>query len=353
MASWGRLGVPVLLLLALALVAAVVVGVRVWRSRPHRRARVVVGAAAVFALVVSAAVTQMEPPGAAVIGWSLVWSMPMLPYRALGGPLDPDVAFGFALVLSLAANVVTVVATAYVGLFATGRRTVGLAAAGLFAFWPLLVGVIGGERAWGNGTWAVDAGLVMYTEPLSTALCAVALALLLSRPSDVRLASAGVLLSLATAVKLSNAVLIAAALVILAWRLRRRALPFLGGALAFVPLVLVYWSKGYAELRDDPAYWPDRPFSTDYLLTSWTDSLLFQPRTLLLLAPLALAGLVVVARSRLLMVSWIVPNALFYSAFFFTWQHPRFLFVSLPALFVLEAAGVAAVVSGARRVRTL
>ena len=221
--------------------------------------------------------TQMNPPGAAVFGWPLVWSLPMLPYRALGGPLDPDVAYGFGLVVSLAANCVSVVATAYAGFYATGRRAVGLAAATTFALWPLLVGLIGGERSWENGTWAVDAGLVMYTEPVSTALVTTALALLLSpRSCGLRLALAGLALGFATAVRLSNGLLLAVALLVLVASLGvRRTLPYLAGAVAFAPLIAVYWPKGYA--REE--LFPDDPFALDYATQAWADSLLQSYRT--------------------------------------------------------------------------
>lgn len=353
LAAWGRLPVPVLLLLVAATVGAATLLVWAWRRRAVPRAWLVVAVSTGFGLLVCAAVTQMEPPGAAVFGWPLVWSLPMLPYRALGGPLDPDVAFGFGVVLSLAANVVTVVATAYAGLYATGRRSIGLAAAASFALWPFLVGLLAGERAWENGTWAVDTGLAMYTEPLSTALVTVALALLLApRLASTHVAVAGVALSLATAVKLSNALLAGAALALVGYRLgARRALPYVTGALAFAPLVLVYWPKGYDTLREDPDYWPAHPFSADYLLSTWTDSLVFRPRVLILLVPLAALGAFVLGRwwPRFVLGAWIVSTAAFYSFYSFTWQHPRFLFATLPALFVLWAAGAARVLAPARR----
>src|SRR5207244_143793 len=102
-------------------------------------------------------------------------------WRSLGAAglalLALAVAAGLA--LSLLANAATVVATAYAGLHASGRRSVALLAGALFALWPLLVAGIAGTRSWGNGTWEVEAGLHLYTEPLSTALVAVAVALVL------------------------------------------------------------------------------------------------------------------------------------------------------------------------------
>jgi hypothetical protein len=277
----------------------------------------------------------------------------MLPYRALGFPLDPEIAFVFGLALSLAANAVTVVGTFFVGLHATASRRLALAAAALYAFWPLLAGLVGGSRAWGNGTWTVDAGLVLYTEPLSTTLVTSAMAALLApRLSPLRLALGGVALSFATAVKLTNALLAAAMLVLLAVRVGpRRTLPYLAGALSFVPVVATFWPKGYASLFDNPHSWPRHPFSAHYALTSWTDSLLFSPRTLLVLVPFALVGALALPSrwNRAALAAWALANPLFYSFYRVTWEHPRFLFASLPAVFVLWVAGVARVADAARQ----
>ena len=179
--------------------------VRAWRRRPDLRAWLVPLSVFAFGLVVTVDVLEQDPSGAAVFGWPLVWALPLLPIRVLGS-LDQGIAFDVGLVLQLACNVVTLVATAYAGFYASGRRAVGVAAAALWAFWPFLSGLIAGHSAWENGSWAIDAGLHMYTEPLSTALVAVALALVLAPdPSGMRLALAGCALSLATFVKDSNA----------------------------------------------------------------------------------------------------------------------------------------------------
>jgi hypothetical protein len=348
-ASPARLG-PALLA---GLFAAAVVGAAAitfaWRRRLVRPAWLIVAATSLFALVVSAVVTQMKPPGAAVFGWPLVWSLPMLPWRALGGPLDPDIAFAFGLVLSLAANAATVVATAYLGLHATGRRTIGLAGATAYALWPLLMGVVGGERAWGNGTWTVDAGLALYTEPLSTALVTTGLALVLSpRLDDVRLVLAGTTLGAATLVKLSNGLIAAIALVFLLLRLgARRSLAFLAAALPFALIVATYWPKGYA--REERL--PDDPFALRYADNAWADSLLFGPRTLAVVLPPAILGAIVLrsAPAGRLLGACVVVTAALYTFYRVTPQHPRFLFAVVPALMVLWVVGVDAVV---RRVRT-
>ncbi|MGI8421913.1 MAG: hypothetical protein ACR2MU_06600, partial [Gaiellaceae bacterium] len=142
-------------------VALLVVLALLWRER-RRGAPIAIAAVLALSLALVVPISRMHPPGAAVFGWPLVWSVPLLPLRALG-LLTPNAAFVPGLVLSLAANAATVVATAYAGLWATGRRGIGIAAAAVFAFWPLLAAFVAGTSAWGNGTWAVDAGLVMYT----------------------------------------------------------------------------------------------------------------------------------------------------------------------------------------------
>jgi hypothetical protein len=354
LASWGRLPLAGLIGLAVAAVIVAAVLLRAWCSRRAPRAWLLVATAAAFALVVTPAVTEMNPPGAAVFGWPLVWSLPMLPYRALGFPLDPDIAFGFGLALSLLANAVSVVATAAAGLYATGRRSVALLAAGLFAFWPLLTGAVVGARAWQNGTWTVDTGLAMYGEPVSTALVTTALALLLRpRLTAATLAAAGVALSLATTVKLTNAIAAVLALALLAARFGiRRSLPFLGGALSFAPVVIAYWPKGYSAQFDNPQSWPRHPFSAAYVVRSWSESLLFGPRMLAVLMPLAALGVVVLRWwwPRLLLAGWILGNAAVYSFYRVTPLHPRFLFASLPAVLVLWSLGAVAAAAAAWRV---
>ena len=107
------------------------------------------------------------------------------------------------------------------------RRRLGLLAAAFWTAWPLLVGLIAGHHAWTNGQWEVDVGLHNYSEPLSTLLVTAGAALLLSpQLTELRLALAGCALSAATLVKLSNALLAAAALLVVFLRGRtREALP--------------------------------------------------------------------------------------------------------------------------------
>jgi hypothetical protein len=352
LASFERVGLPLLALTALALAAVAVALVRLWRRRPDLRWLALALGALALAVALVLPIREMEPSGAAVFGWPLVWALPMLPYRAAGLPLDPDIAFAFALPLQLAAVAATVVATAYIGLHATGRRSVGLAAAALFAGWPLLVRPLAGASAWENGQWNVDTGLHLYTEPVSTALVATAVALLLSpRLDPLRLTVAGLALSLSVAVKLSNALVAGALLVLVALRLDlRRALPLAAGLAALAPVALAYWRLGYPTLFEDPSSYSQRAWALDYGLRNWTDSLIWTPRTLLVLAPLALAGAYALRRTWALAVlaAVIAVNAVFYSFYDVTRHHPRFLYVALPALLVLEAAGAAKALDAAR-----
>jgi hypothetical protein len=324
--SFGPAGAAALLLLTAGAVAVWRLG-RTWVS-------IAVGCLAV-SLAASALVLGSRPTGAAVVGWPLLWSIPLFPFRVVG-LLDDDVAFAVGLLLSLAANAVTVVATAYIGLRATGSRAVGVAAATLFAVWPLLTRPLAGPSAWENGQWNVDVGLHLYTEPLSTALVATAIALLLSSRLDpIRLATAGGLLGYATVVRPSNGLFAALAVALLALRIGlRRTLPAAAAGLAFAPLVAVYWPKGYPKIENVPG------FSLAQADRSWADSLLFDPRALLILLPLALLGLAAVGRwNAALLGAVIATNVALYTFYEHTHLHPRFLYVALPALFALEAAG--------------
>lgn len=342
MAAWGRIPRPLLVLLALAALAAAPGLVVAWRRRPDLRAWLAPAAVAGFGLLVSVAVAWMEPTGAAVFGWPLVWALALAPFRALG-VLTPSVAWDVSLAVQLVLVALTVVAVAYVGRNASGRRWIGLLAAAFWTAWPLLVGLVAGRDAWGNAQWEVDTGLHAYGEPLSTLLVATAAALLLSAPlTPLRASLAGCALSLATLTKLSNALLALAALLLV--RLNRW---YLAGAVSLAPLVAVYWPLSYPKLFDNPQSWPRDPFDPAYLLTSWTRSAMFSPWTLLVLLPLAAVGMFRI-RSPLV-IAFLLINPLFYSFYANTAQHPRFLYASLPFLFTLWAGGVEVIARFAQR----
>lgn len=338
---------PVVLLLALVLAGSVAAGIVLWRRLPGSRWAAVAVPLFVLSLVVAAAIREMSPPGAAVIGWSLVWAVPMAPFRVLG-LLDPDVAFGLGLALSLVCVAATTLAVAAIGCRATGRRCVGVTAAALWALWPFIPVLVVGESAWENSQWQIDTGLHLYTEPLSTALVAVALAILLRRePTTTSTGAAGFLLGFATLVKLSNALIAAVLLPLVVIRHGpRHALPYVACGLVSLPAVVAYWPKGYVGLFDGQIAVVDRPFSLEFMWRSWRDSLIFSPRMLLVLLPLAVLGAVAISGwyARWLLILPIVVTAVLYSAYYVTAQHPRFLYVALPPLLALEAAGAVRIV---------
>jgi hypothetical protein len=320
-----------------------------WRRRPALRPGLAAAAVCVLGIVVAVDVHWMNPSGAAVFGWPLLWALPMTVYRALGFGLSKHVAWDFGFALSLLAVAATVVAVAYLGRNATGRRRLGLLAAAFWTAWPLLVGLIAGHHAWTNGQWEVDVGLHNYSEPLSTLLVTAGAALVLSpQLSELRLALAGCAMSAATLTKLSNALLAAAALVLVFLRGRTRdAVPYLAGALALVPLVATYWPISYPKLFDNPQSWPRDPFDTAHVVTSWTHSSIFDPHTLAIVVPLAIVGAFGVRRpwALALVLAFLLLNPIFYSFYANTSLHPRFLYASLPELFVLWAAGIGVLAS--------
>jgi hypothetical protein len=353
MAAFGRMPHLVLALDAILALAALVAIVTLWRRRPAWGPWLVPAALCAFGLVVSVDVHWMKPSGAAVFGWPLVWALPMLGYRALGLGLSKHVAWDFGFALSLVFVALTVIAVAYLGRNATGRRRLGLLAAAFWTVWPLLVGVIAGHGAWANGQWEVDVGLHNYAEPLSTLLVTAGAALLLApRLTQLRLALAGCAMSAATLVKLSNALPAAAALAVVLLRGRtRETLPYLAGTLSLAPLVLVYWPLSYPKLFDNRRSWPSDPFDVAHVVTNWTHSSIFAPHTLAIVVPLAAIGVAGLLRpwQLVLVLAFLLLNPIFYGFYANTAQHPRFLYASLPELFVLWAAGLAVLAALPRR----
>jgi len=342
-ASIGRVSRPSLLLLLTLVVSTTAAGAHLWRRSPERRWVALLLPLAAISIALTAPIREMSAPGAPVFGWPLLWAIPMVPIRLVGLGPGPDLAFAIGLVLSLLAIAGTVVATAYVGLYATGRRSVGLIAAGLFAGWPLVIGQVAGESAWENGQWNVDVGLHLYTEPLSTSLVVVAVALLL-RPATQATgrAAAGLAVGYATAVKLTNGVvgLVLAALVVRRHGVRK-ALPYAVGGLVALPIVIAYWPKGYVGQYGGATSASPHPWGLSYVDDAWTDSRLFTPRLLLVLAPLLVVGCVAIRDrwSLAVVCAPIVVNVVVYSVYDVTAIHPRFLYVTLPFVFVLEAIG--------------
>jgi hypothetical protein len=325
-------------LLALGLSAVWAGSVALAVLRPRLRWLGLVAAAAAFAAVVAYVIHDVAPPGAPVIGWPLLWTLSLLRFPRWH-ELTVEYAFPYAFGLSLAANTVTTVATAYLGRFATGRRSVGLVAAALYAFWPVWVGLVAGERAWENGQWHTDIGLHLYTEPASTALVVAGAALLLKPAlTETRAAGAGLALGYSAVVKLTNGLLAAAFLPLLAVRYGlRAALPYALACLVSLPILLVYWPKGYVKMYGGGIAPVPTPWSIDYVRLSWERSTVFTPAMVLILGVPATAGAVLVSGwyTRLALILPIVITAAVYSLYYVTYQHPRFLFVALPFVFVL------------------
>jgi hypothetical protein len=344
MAAWGRMPRTILGLDVLFVLAAVAAIAVVWRRRPDLRSWLPAAALGAFGLAVCVDIHWMRASGAAVFGWPLVWALPMLAYRALGFGLSEHVAWDIGVAISLVVVALTVVAVAYLGRNASGRRSVGLVAAACWTAWPLLVGLIAGHRAWANGQWDIDVGLHNYSEPLSTLLVTTGAALLLSpRLTRLRLTLAGCALSIATCVKVSNGLLAAAALVIVVLRGRLHdGLAYLAGAVALAPVVIVYWPLSYPKLYDNPHSWPPDAFDVGHIVSNWTHSSIFTPHTLAIIVPLAIVGAFAVRRpwALALVLTFLLVNPIFYSVYANTAQHPRFLYASLPELFVLWSAGL-------------
>jgi hypothetical protein len=346
-----RLLLPVLLLVGVAGVAALWWS---WRRYPANRHWVLAGAAALVFCLAAAVISKIEsqaPAGA--VGWPLLLSIPLLPFRVIGW-IDDEVAVGAGIALAILANAVTIFAIAFIGRRVTGSRGVGLLAASLFAFWPLLLWLLLGERTWANSAWPIEAGLELYTEPVSTACVAagLGLALVRERPPWAAVA-AGITFGYAIAVRPTNVVFAAAVAILFAWERDWRSVGrFAAGGLTVLPVVVAFLPKkrGYdLELARDETGLP--LWSNDYLLSTFTDSSVYRPLLLVLLLPLVAVGVAAV-RDRpvaLMLLGGALANAAVYAFFRATFEHPRYLHAGLPALLVLWAAGAARIAELARR----
>jgi len=291
---------------------------------------------------VSIGVHEMSPTGAGAVGWPIIWSLPLFPLR-LAHALGYHGAFYLGIAIALCCNVATVAATALIARRLVPGRLALLAPALLVA-WPFLMRFVEGA---GNvyGSWLDDEGLLLYAEPLSTALVTTALALLILRRSESAPAAlAGALLGFSVAVRVSNGTIAAVAFAALLFGASRRSLANYAAACVGAAIVAaVFWPRGYESSNGNSLNQTlNGLFSWHYLLRSWRDSTVFDWKMLVILLPLAILGLFVVRRRPFegwLLVSVVVVTAAFYSAYYITALHPRFLFVALPPLFVLIAAG--------------
>jgi len=229
-----------------------------------------------------------------------------------------------------------------------------LIAPALLVVWPFLMRLVDGTGGVVYESWLDDSGLLLYAEPLSTALVVIAIAAVVLRSRDPAATGlAGALVAFATAVRLSNitiAVVLGVALL-----LSRRKRPFISFVVSCAGLGTIaatFWSRGYASFVNKPSEQaPHGLFSWHYLSRSWSDAVVFDWKLLLVLIPLALLGVFALRRNILelgVLAGTVAVTAAFYSAYYITALHPRFLFVALPSLFVLIAAGVALITTSAR-----
>jgi hypothetical protein len=341
--AWAHVSRPLLALAVLALGAALVFARRLWRKGSGGVAVAVVSVA--VGLFTAVGIRAMVPTGAGAVGWPIVWSIPMFPLRATG-LLSYHVAYYAGIAILLAANIVTIIATALIARRFAPPQIAVLAPA-LLVLWPFLMRFVEGTDNIVYGSWLVDQGVALYAEPLSTALVAAAIALVILRAQDERaIAAAGALAGFATAVRISN-ITVAAVLGLSILLLRNRRAPALYAVACagMGAIAAAFWSLGYATFsggKSEQA--PAGLFSWHYLLRSWRDSGVFDWKMLLILLPLPLIGAWSLRRRRvelLALAGTVVVTAVFYSAYYITALHPRFLYVALPALFVLATVGVA------------
>jgi hypothetical protein len=333
--------------LVLALAGGLWLCLRVGRRRPGLRPVALIVALVLVFGAAAAVVAAGAAASVGALGWPLLWAVPMAPLR-VANVISERSAFPFGLGLSLLANAATLVAVAYAGLYATGRRAVGLLAAALWALWPLLSGLVAGHGAASNGTWEADTGLALYTEPLSTALCTVTVALVLRpRRTATGFVLAGLAAGYATLTRPTNALLAALVVaVVLARRGVRPAALVAGGGVSVVPAFLAFLPKrhGYA-LSGTGETGVFTGFSAHNVASTFTGSPLWGGRALGALLPPALLGLGSVGgEAAALLGGWVALNTAFYAFVPTTAETPRYLFAALPALLVLWAAGASTAV---------
>ena len=348
-------GLRLLLPVLLAVGVAGVVGARwAWRRYPDSRHWVIAGSAALASCLLAAVILNIEgqaPAGA--VGWPLLLGLALVPFRVVGW-IDNEVAVGVGIAIAIVANAVTIFATAFIGQRVTGSRRIGILAAALFTFWPFLTWLLLGERTWGNSAWEIDAGLELYTEPVSTACVAtgIALALVRRRPPWA-VVTAGDRLRLRDRGSADEYRL----------RGRRRDPVRVGARLAQRDAIRRRRARSAADHAGVPAQEARlrpraraRPdglplWSNDYLVSTFTDSSVYRPLLLALLLPVVVVGVLALPSRRiaLMLLGGALANALIYSFFRATFEHPRYLQAGLPALLVLWAAGAFRLAEHARR----
>jgi hypothetical protein len=151
------------------------------------------------------------------------------------------------------------------------------------------------------------------------------------------------MLGFATAVKLTNGPLAAGLVVTVALGLsvRRAAVLALGGVVS-LPIVIGFWSKGYADASGGEGIDLGALYQLRFISPNATESTIFTTWMLLLLLPLAVLGCAKMTNwyRRALLIVPVVVTIGCYASYYVTNQHPRFYYVILPTIFVLQAGGV-------------
>jgi hypothetical protein len=162
----------------------------------------------------------------------------------------------------------------------------------------------------------------------------------------------GLILGFATLTKLPNGIIAVgiALLVLVAYGVRRALVLALGG-LVSLPILIGFWPHGYVDQSSGKGIDAGALYRWSYVLDNVRDSSVFTGPMLLLLLPLAALGVVVVRGwfARTLLVWTVVATVLSFAGYYVTDQHPRFYFVALPELFLLQSAGVVLIVERLRR----
>ena len=104
-----------------------------------------------------------------------------------------------------------------------------------------------------------------------------------------------------------------------------------------------YWAKGLASTYDGALSASNNVWSLGYVRRSWGESLLFTPTLLVLIVPLAAIGAALLSgRARATLLVPIGLTVIAYSCYQWTPIHPRFFYVVLPLVLVLDAAVILA-----------
>ena len=296
--------------------------------------------------------TEIKGSGAPSLGWPVAWAAGLAVPKALGLPIDPDAAFPVGLAISLVANAVAVVALGIAAAGRAARAATGLLAAGLFAVWPLVETLAAGSSVRVNGTWLVETGLHMYSEPLSIALVLVSLALLARRAAldGSTLVWAGIAIGAATTVRVASGLFaVAALLVLLRQDGLRGAVRYAAGGLAVAAdragLLARQLSVARRRARCSSRSRRSRSRTRRGPGARWRTS---HRAALIVLVPLAVLGAVALRGRRRAAAARALGagRAGLYTFYFVTWTTPRFVLASLSVAFVLVAAGLVAVGGG-------